>query len=203
MDGTEGSDYTRRLTTQSGRRWKRLLDVQAPYRWNLRRQHLGRTLDVGCGIGRNLVALDTGSVGVDHNPSSVAVARSRGLSALTVDDWQRRSDSFRHAFDSLLLAHVIEHLPRQEARDLLLDYLPALRPAGRVMFICPQERGYRSDPTHVEWTTGEDLQALAEDVGLRPRRWKSFPFPRTTGRLFRYNEFTLIADKPAAGDEGA
>ena len=53
--------------------WKKALNVQAPYRWNLRRQRLGRTLDVGCGIGRNLETLDPGSVGVDHNEHSVAV----------------------------------------------------------------------------------------------------------------------------------
>ena len=34
--------------------WKRALDVQAPYRWNLRRLKPGFMLDVGCGLGRNL-----------------------------------------------------------------------------------------------------------------------------------------------------
>ena len=37
-------------------------------------RHLGRTLDVGCGIGRNLAALPPGSLGVDHNPTSIEVA---------------------------------------------------------------------------------------------------------------------------------
>jgi SAM-dependent methyltransferase len=51
---TAGVEYARRLQRLSGRRWKRLIDVQAPYRWNIHRLRLGRTLDVGCGIGRNL-----------------------------------------------------------------------------------------------------------------------------------------------------
>src|SRR5674476_1246283 len=55
---TAGPEYARRLQTLSGARWKRVLDVQMPYRANLRRLHLGRTLDVGCGTGRNLAALD-------------------------------------------------------------------------------------------------------------------------------------------------
>ena len=46
---------------------------------DLRRLHLGLTLDVGCGLGRNLYALR--GVGVDHNPEAVAVAaaNARGL----------------------------------------------------------------------------------------------------------------------------
>ena len=68
---------------RSGVWWKRLLNVQAPYQWNLRRQHLGRTLDIGCGIGRNLPSLPPGSLGVDHNATSIATARARGLHAMT------------------------------------------------------------------------------------------------------------------------
>lgn len=51
---TAGADYAERLQTLETKRWKTLLDVQRPYRWNLRRLDLKRTLDVGCGIGRNL-----------------------------------------------------------------------------------------------------------------------------------------------------
>ncbi len=67
MNDTRGDDYAARLNRIQRARWKELLDVQAPYRWNLRRQSLGRTLDVGCGWGRNLASLDPSSVGVDHN----------------------------------------------------------------------------------------------------------------------------------------
>ena len=85
---TSGEAYARRLQSKQQVWWKKALNVQAPYRWNLRRQHLGRTLDVGCGIGRNLQTLDPGSVGVDHNEHAVAVARDAGVAALTVAQWQ-------------------------------------------------------------------------------------------------------------------
>ena len=194
--GTESRDYADRLVTLESVWWKRLLPVQAPYRWNLRRQHLGRTLDVGCGVGRNLATLGAGSVGVDHNEASVQVARARGLEAFTVEEFLAGEHARPDSFDSILLAHVIEHMSPEAARELMRSYLPFLRPGGRVFFICPQERGYASDDTHETFTTGEDLVRLSRDVGLEAERWRSFPLPRRAGRLFVYNEFNVLATKP-------
>jgi 2-polyprenyl-3-methyl-5-hydroxy-6-metoxy-1,4-benzoquinol methylase len=196
MDDTAGEDYARRLQAKQQVWWKTALNVQAPYQWNLRRQHLGRTLDVGCGIGRNLETLDAGSVGVDHNLHAVEVARERGVTALTVEEWQASDLRVAEGFDGMLLSHVMEHMTSQEGVALLQDYLPYLRPAGRVFFVCPQERGYASDPTHVQFTTGDDLESLAREVGLDPQPWFSFPFPRWAGKPFVYNEFCLLAIKP-------
>jgi len=83
MISTKNEDYTKRLLDQSVW-WKRILDVQRPYRIHLQRLNLGCVLEIGCGIGRNLINLgkDTRSIGIDHNPNSVAVAVSRGLVAL-------------------------------------------------------------------------------------------------------------------------
>lgn len=196
MRDTRGEDYTRRLQDRGSARWKQVLDVQAPYRWNLRRHDLGRTLDVGCGIGRNLVSLPPGSLGVDHNASSVALARERGLDALTVEEWEASDRRVPGAFDALLLAHVVEHLEAAVGEQVLRDYLPYVRPGGRVLLICPQERGYASDPTHVRWTTAQDLEDLARTVGLRPVSSRSFPLPRAAGRVFTYNEFNVLALTP-------
>lgn len=196
MDTTEGEDYAQRLVDSGGAWWKRALNVQAPYRWNLRRHRLGRTLDIGCGLGRNLLTLDAGSVGVDHNPTSVALARSRGVTALTPQEFLASDLAVPGAFDGMLFSHVVEHMPAETGLELVRTYLPYLRPGGSVLFICPQERGYASDPTHVRWTTGEDLEQLARDAGLEPERWRSFPFPRLAGRAFTYNEFNVLARKP-------
>ena len=95
------------------------------------------------------------------------------------------------------MAHVIEHMPAADGEDVVRTYLPNLRPGGQVLFICPQERGYASDPTHVRWTTAADLEDLARTLGLEPVRSRSFPFPRVAGRAFTYNEFNVLARKPA------
>ena len=196
MSDTSGEDYARRLQAAQQVWWKKALNVQAPYQWNLRRQHLGRTLDVGCGIGRNLETLGPGSVGVDHNAASVKAASERGLTALTVEEWERSELRRPETFDGILVAHVIEHLDAEDGLALVRDYLPYLRRGGKVFFICPQERGYASDPTHVRFTTGDDLVELSRQVGLEPGPWFSFPFPRWTGKAFLYNEFCVLARKP-------
>jgi SAM-dependent methyltransferase len=196
VDDTRDDSYAQRLTRLQDARWKRILNVQAPYRWNLRRQELGRTLDVGCGIGRNLTALSPESVGVDHNEASIQAARDLGLTAMTVDEWETSALRVPESFDSLLIAHVIEHLSEDLAREVVSSYLPYLKPGGKVFFICPQEKGYASDETHIVFTDGEALEALSRDVGLAPGRWFSFPFPRSAGKAFKYNEFCLLATKP-------
>lgn len=196
VEDTRDEAYADRLKAKSSAWWKRVFDVQAPYRWNLRRHHLGRTLDVGCGIGRHLESLPAGSVGVDHNAASIAEAVSRGLQAFTGEQWTKSELRRPGTFDSILFSHVIEHMPAAEGEQLVRDYLPYLKPGGSVFFICPQERGYASDPTHVRFVDLDDLADLARTVGLTPVRSYSFPFPRLAGKVFTHNEFCLLAKAP-------
>lgn len=190
---TAGAVYANRLVRLQNRWWKRLFKVQAPWQWNLRRLHLGRTLDVGCGIGRNLVSLGAGSVGVDHNAHSIEIARAAGLNAYTVDEFFTSEKLSQPAsFDSMLVAHVIEHLTPEASEQILASYLPCIKPGGRIVWICPQERGYRSDATHVTFTDFAALRDLAQRLGIEFERQYSFPFPRFVGRIFTYNEFDFI-----------
>jgi SAM-dependent methyltransferase len=200
---TAGPDYTERLVSLQGSRWKQLLDVQRPYRWHVRLLDLGRTLDLGCGTGRNLAHLHGNAVGIDHNPSSVAVARARGLTAYTPEEFWATGYAAPGAFDSLLLAHVVEHVGRDEGLALVRRHLPLLRPGGRVVFICPQERGWASDPTHVRFVDAAELRSMSAELGLEVSATYSFPFPRPAGRVFPYNEFVLLARTPGSGPPAA
>jgi SAM-dependent methyltransferase len=168
--------------------------VQRPYRNHLRALRPGRFLEIGCGIGRNLQnARDFAEgVGIDHNPTSVELARARGLVALTPEDFLASPLAALASFDSLLLSHLIEHLTPDEALALLSRWLPFLRQDGQVIVVTPQERGFGSDPTHVHFF---DLPACAEllrRAGVSVERQHSFPFPRWAGRWFTYNEFVTV-----------
>ncbi|WP_270886445.1 class I SAM-dependent methyltransferase [Pedococcus sp. 5OH_020] len=195
---TSGAQYAERLQRLQGAAWKRALDVQAPYRWNLRRLNLGRVLDIGCGIGRNLQHLDGNGVGVDHNAHSIAVARARGVTAYLPEDFRASPEAREGTFDSLLLAHVMEHLERDVAEDLVREYVPFLRTHGRLVLITPQEVGYRSDATHVRFVDAATLADHAARLGFVVTRSYSFPFPRPVGKVFAYNEFVVVARRADA-----
>ena len=195
-EATAGQDYADRLVRHRSAWWKQLIDVQAPYRWHIRRLRLGRTLDVGCGLGRNLHHLGPDAVGVDHNAHAVAIARSEGLTAYTTAEFATTADAVPAGYDSMLLAHVAEHMDRASAVEILETYLPYLKPGGRLVVITPQEAGYRSDSTHVRFVDFAAAQDLAHAAGLRTERTYSFPFPRFVGRFFTFNEFVTIARSP-------
>jgi 2-polyprenyl-3-methyl-5-hydroxy-6-metoxy-1,4-benzoquinol methylase len=155
----------------------------------------GFTLDIGCGLGRNLINLNGNGVGIDHNPHSVEIARSRGLLAFTPLEFKESQFNKAHRFDSILLAHVAEHLLESEVVELVMSHIALLKPNGLIIIICPQDYGYRSDPTHIQFLDFTKLRAIACQAGLIPVREYSFPFPRVFGHLFKYNEFVSISRK--------
>jgi 2-polyprenyl-3-methyl-5-hydroxy-6-metoxy-1,4-benzoquinol methylase len=195
---TRSVAYARHLEHDGGRWWKRWLDVQAPYRWNLRRLEPGFVLDVGCGLGRNLAHLDGNGVGIDDNPACLDAARARGLTVYSPEEFAASADARLERYDSLLVSHVLEHLPAAGAADLLTTYLPYVKPAGRVIVITPQEAGQRGDSTHVTYFDPALTRSVLSGLGWRVQRERSFPLPRVAGRVFRHNEFVVVAERDAA-----
>lgn len=192
---TDERSYADRLVDLQTAWWKRLIPVQAPYRWNLRRLQPGFTLEVGCGLGRNLAHLDGNGVGVDHNEALVAAARARGLAAYTPTEFMESGFARPERFDALLASHLVEHLEPEEAFGLLRTYLPFVRPGGQVIVLTPQERGFAADPTHTWFAAFEEVRQLLVDLDLEVERSYSFPLPRRFGRVFVYNEFVSIATR--------
>jgi 2-polyprenyl-3-methyl-5-hydroxy-6-metoxy-1,4-benzoquinol methylase len=187
------ANYARRLQRLSGRRWKRL--VPNPYRWNIRRLAIGNVLDVGCGIGRCLDFVRPRGVGVDPNAAAIAVCRANGHQAFSPEEFAIAYGSSEGGpqFDTLLCSHVLEHLDEPTGVELLKSYLPYVRDRGRIILITPQERGHRSDATHVRFMDTSSLTELATKSGLEILRIRSFPLPRLFGRWFIYNETITIA----------
>jgi 2-polyprenyl-3-methyl-5-hydroxy-6-metoxy-1,4-benzoquinol methylase len=191
MASSTDAEYTSRLQRLSTRRWKRF--VPNPYRWNVRRLATGQVLDIGCGIGRCLDFIGPRGVGVDPNETAVAACRESGHQAYTPADFAAAYQSSETRFDTLLCSHVLEHLDEPTGVALIGEYLPYLRDGGRIMLVTPQERGQRSDATHVRLMDAVALSQLADRCGLVVESMSSFPLPRVFGRWFIYNETVVIA----------
>ena len=195
MSATASAQYARRLSRLSGARWKKFLHVQAPYAANIRRVCRGSVLDVGCGIGRNLVHLQGRGTGVDHNAASVLIAQSRGLKALTAEEFLQQNHPGDLHWDTLLISHVLEHLSQSEIEHLMATYLPFLAPTGRLVMICPQEWAYARDATHVQFLDLTDLGGIAARHSFKVSSAYSFPWPRQLGRWVPHSEFVVVADR--------
>jgi 2-polyprenyl-3-methyl-5-hydroxy-6-metoxy-1,4-benzoquinol methylase len=193
MTSTQDPQYTRHLAGQTVW-WKRLLDVQRPYRNHLRGLKPGRFLEVGCGIGRNLFNARgfAEGLGIDHNAASVEAARARGLDAMSTEAFLASDRAVPGSFDTLLVSHVLEHLTPTEALALLRAHLSLVRPGGQVIVVTPQECGFASDPTHVHFFDFAECASLLTAAGITDLRQRSFPFPRWAGRWFTYNEFVTV-----------
>lgn len=180
-------EYTARLE-QRKTWWKQAIGVDRRYAARIRSVAPKPILEVGCGTGRLLAHFGPDAVGVDSNPHSVQIAQSAGLAAKVSDQYTPPPGGFQ----SLVFAHVLEHMTLDEAINLVDCYLPALAPDGTVVIVVPQEAGFASDPTHVAFVDVEQVRILAERLDLAMGNPSSFPLPRRIGRHFRYNE-TMIA----------
>jgi|LakMenEpi03Aug12_release.lakeMendotaPanAssembly.Ray.scaffolds.fasta_scaffold732665_1 2-polyprenyl-3-methyl-5-hydroxy-6-metoxy-1,4-benzoquinol methylase len=194
MKNTSSGDYTERLLKLSSKKWKLLFRVQEPYRRKILSYETGKTLDIGCGVGRLLINLPEGSVGLDHNRKSVEHCRNLGLNAFTVDEFLLQRENLEN-YDTILLAHLLEHLNPEEQRKIISDYLKYLRPKGKVIVITPQEAGYKSDETHVTFTNIEAVKDILVEFQVKVIKFSSFPLPRFFGRSFKYNEFHVVGVK--------
>jgi SAM-dependent methyltransferase len=192
---TNKKDYTDGLISRQSTWWKKFFNVQLPYKYNINRLKPGFVLDIGCGIGRNLLHLNGNGVGVDHNPTSVEVSKSRGLTAYIVDDFLISPYNEPETFDSMLLAHVAEHMTGDDFTGLVKQYAPLLKKQGSIIVITPQEKGFRSDDTHVQFMDFLTVKELLKQAGFDIIDQYSFPFPRIIGHFFNFNEFVSVAKK--------
>ena len=192
---TEDLNYTTRLLHLPW--WKRIFDVQRPYRNHIQSLNLGPVLEIGCGIGRNLINLGARKqdIGVDHNPTSVNECNQRGLTAFTPNEFFSSAYAKPQSFDALLVAHVMEHLKKEEAINLLRIYTPFIKSDGKIIIITPQEAGFASDPTHVTMMNHEQVSKILNDFCKPNILQYSFPFPLVVGKFFKYNENISIGTK--------
>ena len=199
LNSTNSEEYFEEIHGNTHVGWKKYLPVQLPYSINLKKQSLGKTLEIGAGLGRNLRVLDF-AVGVEHNIRSVEYCRNNGFDVFLPEEFElkfRDCKGQEAVFDSLLMSHVLEHIEYENQASTLERYLPYLKVNSKIMLITPQEVGYHATQSHITWTDFARLEQIMLEVSNQFEIIKkySFPFPRIMGKLFKYNEFIVVASK--------
>jgi len=148
-------------------------------------------LDVGCGIGRHLVALGTKPLRVGVEISLGALKRAQVLSneVLLVQADAYRLPFPSSFFDTVLSIDVIEHL--EHPSDMLQEIFRILQPHGRLILQTPNypiKRFYdvincmkpgswrktiRDDPTHVVKLSWWQLERLVSDFVIIESRTRN------------------------------
>jgi len=125
----------------------------------------GKILDIGCGPGRDLVALtELGheAIGLDATPAFVEMAKE--VSGCEV--WQQSFLSLDlppATFDGVFANASLIHVPGKEMVRVLQDLHGALVPGGAIMMsMCRGDgEGYSPRPTGYRYTAGWEYETLA------------------------------------------
>lgn len=113
----------------------------------------GHLLEIGCGAGRLLEAMDEAGpaaeiTGVDLSPFHLERAQARNtttLSPTTVVHADAANLPFEDAkFDAAVASHVIGHVPKAVAEEILAEAYRVVRPGGRFLLY---EHRWHSIPT--------------------------------------------------------
>lgn len=130
-----------------------------------------QVLEIGCGVGiisRHLHKMAATILSVDISTVNIKVAQAYASSPksefrvldITEEDTLLRGES---QFDAILLADVIEHIPRTKHRRLLHNIERLLRPEGVLIITWPSPQ-YQ---VYLKNNSPEILQVIDETVTLR------------------------------------
>jgi 2-polyprenyl-3-methyl-5-hydroxy-6-metoxy-1,4-benzoquinol methylase len=166
----------------------------------------GRLLEVGCGDGAKLAALnELGwiSEGIDFDPGAVGSARSKGLD-VKVGGLEEQHYS-AGIFDAVVSTHVVEHVA--DVRSMFAEALRVLKPGGYFVAYTPNaaSMGHRifgrhwrglEIPRHLQIFTPAALARLARETGYAVERCGS----SGRGGTILVKSYRLWCDKSGAGD---
>jgi SAM-dependent methyltransferase len=133
---------------------------------------IGKTLDVGCGIG-DFLKFRRYTYGVDIDPNAIKYCKAKGLNvSLICNNKISFSDNF---FDSVILDNVLEHI--ENPKPLLLEISRILKLKGILLIGVPGDTGFRSDLDHKVFYSENFLKLTLEKVGFECQEVFAMPLP--------------------------
>lgn len=175
--------------------------VKGFYLCNILRDVRGPAIDFGCGAGQLLERLPTGSVGLEVNKYLIEELRSSGLTVYRaraeMQDFELNGFA-AGSFRTLVIAHVLEHLPDPIAALHVL--LAACLRLGieRVIIVVPGAKGYASDRTHKTFIDRAYFETHMPKFseGFARTSLSYFPGPWAwVGSHFVFHEMKVIFDR--------
>jgi 2-polyprenyl-3-methyl-5-hydroxy-6-metoxy-1,4-benzoquinol methylase len=148
----------------------------------------GRALDIGCGNGKFMLAMNSLGwkfEGVEFNPVAVDVCHEAGLK---VFHGELRAAAYKdNSFDLITARHVIEHMP--DPNNFMCEIIRILKKGGRLVIETPNSQAlgrrwfgtnwYANEvPRHMVLFNSGNLNMLVERHGLRRIKVKTLTTPK-------------------------
>lgn len=145
-------------------------------------------LDIGSGRGFFLELLkDHGikSYGIDVNDDLIEYCKRKGLDVQKDDAYSHLDRLEDNSLDGIFMAHVIEHLPKEEVVHLIKLFSKKLRENSYLVIALPNilnmsvsSNTFYLDPTHINHLHPEVLKFLLRENGFRDIQERFYqPFP--------------------------
>lgn len=136
----------------------------------------GNCLDVGCGMGHLLYALQKNgysATGIDRSKENADICRQNGFSVIDGDMIAYLENRRDHQWDTIILSDVLEHFTVEEAYAVLKLLRSGLNPGGRILLKIPNGGSVftgiyllSADPTHKSLFTETSIRALGAAAGF-------------------------------------
>jgi len=133
-------------------------------------------VDLGCGRGEALALLTEhglAATGVDESPEMVRRCREQGLDAAAGDALAFLRARDAASVDAVVSFHVVEHLPAETLRSVVLEAWRVLRSGGVLVLETPNPLSiamaashFWRDPTHQRPLHPDALRLLCEQTGF-------------------------------------
>lgn len=132
---------------------------------------IGKTLDVGCGIG-DFLTYKSDAVGVDINKDNVKICVDKRLNATCMQPDKLPFDN--SSFNNVILDNVLEHI--EHPKPILGEIYRVLIKKGHFLIGVPGKKGYLSDNDHKVFYDKASLCQVVESFGFVHKKTFYTPF---------------------------